>query len=349
MKEMEFHLEVIEMIKLLKVKRKIILATTLSFTLISIIICFSIPKQYTVNIELATESSNNTSSTIGNMVSILGIGNLNNNNEALNTGIYSDIISSTPFLLEIINSKVKYNNSIIPFEEYINNQKKPWWESLKNIPLNIFSKNDNIATNINNDIKNLNAKEIQAINKLKESINTEMRRKTNIFSISVCLQNPTITAIIADSVANKLQKYVSKYRTNKAINDYKYLETLYNERKADYYKAQQAYANYIDMNRDITSQRATVIVERLRNEMNLTFQIYSQIATQLELAKAKIQEQNPIFTIIEPAYIPKRPSAPNKKIIVIGFTLLGFSLSSIYFLIKNSIINFIKKIIQETK
>ena len=310
MKSKEFHLELIEMLKLLVSEKKTLCITTIISALLGVIISISLPKQYTVNIDLATESGGNTNSSIGNMASFLGITNLNlNNNEALNTGIYSNIIESTPFMLEVINSNVKQNSKTIQIKNYLNELKQPWWNLLFNLKNNNITKN---STEKQNNILKLKSDEIKAISILKQALKTEMQRKTNIFSITITLQDPYITAIIADSIAYKLQKYVTNYRTQKAINNYKYLESLYIERKAEYYEMQQKYAQYIDMNRDLQSQKATIAVERLKNEVNLSYQIYTQIATQLELAKAKIQEEQPILSIIEPAYIPANPSAPNK-------------------------------------
>lgn len=62
--------------------------------------------------------------------------------------------------------------------------------------------------------------------------------------------------------------------------------------------------------------------------MNLAFQIYSQIETQLQTAKAKIQEAKPVFTIVEPASVPLRPIYPNKIIIILAFILGGLIIDS---------------------
>ena len=62
--------------------------------------------------------------------------------------------------------------------------------------------------------------------------------------------------------------------------------------------------------------------ERLQNEMSLAYQVYSQVANQLQVARAKVQEAKPVFAVVEPASVPLHPSGTSKKMILIGFVFL---------------------------
>lgn len=353
MKERPIHLELIEMTNYLWKNKKYILNAMIVSLITGIIIAFSIPQKYTVKVELATESNSQNGSTLSGMASMLGIGNLSSNaNEALNTGIYPDIISSTPFLLEVLNIKVKTDdNKEITLKEYIKDQKMPWWKTIISLSGSVFSSSSKHTHQTDTSslhqttLLKLSPDDQYCLSLIKKSITAEMERKSNIFSITVSLQNPNITAQTADSVAVKLQEYVTYYRTHKAQENYDYLEKLYEQRKHEYYQLQQAYANSYDQNQNIISRRAAINQERLKNEMGLAYQIYTQISTQLDMAKAKIQEVVPVFTIIEPAIVPTTPSAPNKKIIILGCVMLGFVISSIYILIWNGLFSVLKNII----
>ena len=71
-----------------------------------------------------------------------------------------------------------------------------------------------------------------------------------------------------------------------------YLErrrALANEAKEEYKKAQAAYAQSVDYDRSVILQGAQSERERLREEASLASQIYSQMAQQRELTRAKIQ------------------------------------------------------------
>lgn len=47
--------------------------------------------------------------------------------------------------------------------------------------------------------------------------------------------------------------------------------------------------------------------------MNLAYQVYSQVAQQLQVARAKIQEEKPVFAVVEPATTPLEPSGTSRK------------------------------------
>lgn len=102
----------------------------------------------------------------------------------------------------------------------------------------------------------------------------------------------------------KLQKYITSYRVSKAQQDCNYLEQLYKERQQEYYVAQQNYANYMDANKNVILQTVLTEGERLQNEMSLAYQVYSQVANQLQVARAKVQEAKPVFAVVEPASVP---------------------------------------------
>ena len=57
--------------------------------------------------------------------------------------------------------------------------------------------------------------------------------------------------------------------------------------------------------------------------MNLAFQVYSQVAQQLQVARAKIQEEKPVFAVVEPATVPLQSSGTSRKVIVLGFIFLA--------------------------
>lgn len=57
--------------------------------------------------------------------------------------------------------------------------------------------------------------------------------------------------------------------------------------------------------------------------MNLAYQVYSQVAQQLQVARAKIQEEKPVFAVVEPAIVPLQPSGTSRKVIILGIIFLA--------------------------
>ena len=57
--------------------------------------------------------------------------------------------------------------------------------------------------------------------------------------------------------------------------------------------------------------------------MTLAYNLYNQTAQQLQLAKAKVQENTPVYTVVQAATVPLRASKPSKPMILIGFVFLA--------------------------
>ena len=57
--------------------------------------------------------------------------------------------------------------------------------------------------------------------------------------------------------------------------------------------------------------------------MSLAFQGYTQVAQQLQMAEAKVQESKPAFTVVEPAVVPLKPSNIGKLMLSLIFLLFS--------------------------
>ena len=163
-------------------------------------------------------------------------------------------------------------------------------------------------------------------------------------TVSVTLQNPKVAAVVADSVVRKLQEYIIDYRTSKAKEDCLYLEKLFKERQQEYYDAQKKYADYMDSHDNIVLQSVRAEQERLQNDMSLAYQVYSQVANQLQVARAKVQEEKPVFAIVEPAVIPLYPSGISRKVYVLAFIFLSVCIVIFWNLFGKDFLNKFKEV-----
>lgn len=301
---------------------------------LGIIIALSIPKQYTVTVTLSPEMGGDKAG--GGLASLassfLGGAATSNSPDALNATLAPDIVASTPFILELFNTRVQTldNELDTTLVTYLEEEKSSWFSYIAKAPgmaigavKSLFTEEADTASVLNPF--QLTEEEAAKVKGLRRSILAEVDKKTAMTTITVTLQDPKVTAIVADSVVAKLQQYIIDYRIKKAKEDCAYLEQLYKERQQEYYDAQSKYAHYFDTNRNIALQSVRAEQERLQNDMNLAYQVYSQVAQQLQVARAKIQEEKPVFAVVEPASIPLLPSGTSKKVIILGvlfFTIL---------------------------
>ena len=56
--------------------------------------------------------------------------------------------------------------------------------------------------------------------------------------------------------------------------------------------------------------------------------------TQMQAARAKLQEATPAFTVIESASVPIKPAGPKRMLISIVMMILSFFVLSVWYLIK---------------
>lgn len=320
--------------QIITIRRKLYKAAVIGL-IIGIVIAISIPKQYTVSVTLSPEmGSSKSGSGLASMAASFIGGSIGSDSpDALNASLAPDIVASTPFLLELMNSRVVTKDRSIDttLTAYLEEQKSPWWSTILKVPgmviggiNSLFNKNkENQSETAENGSIELCEKDAQKLGSLRNLVTAEVDKKTAITTLTVTLQDPKVVATVADSVVSKLQQYITAYRTTKAKEDCKYLEILYKERQQEYYEAQQRYANYVDANSNVVYQSIIAERERLQNDMNLAYQVYSQVAQQLQVARAKVQEEKPIFAVVEPAVVPLKPSGTSRKVLVLGITFIS--------------------------
>ena len=353
----EIEIDLMDLLrKVIGIRKKIYKAAGIGL-IIGVIVAISIPKQYTVEVTLSPEMGNNKGGGLSGLAaSFLGSGvSMGDGTDALNASLSADIVSSTPFLLELSNMKVPVSGSEeISLSSYLNEESSPWWGYVIGFPgmvmggaKSLFTENEDepiSSDKVSRGAIELSKKETEKIETLKKMIAAAVDKKTSMTSISVTFQNPKVAAVVADSVVKKLQEYIIDYRTFKAKEDCIYLEKLFKERQQEYYAAQKKYADYMDSHDNIILQSVRTEQERLQNDMSLAYQVYSQVASQLQVARAKVQEEKPVFAVVEPAVVPLEPSGTSRKVYVLAFIFLSVCIVISWNLFGKDLLNKFKEV-----
>ena len=332
----ELEIDLMDLLrKVIGIRKKIYKAAGIGL-IIGVIVAISIPKQYTVEVTLSPEMGNNKGGGLSGLAaSFLGSGvSMGDGTDALNASLSADIVSSTPFLLELSNMKVPVSGSEeISLSSYLDEESSPWWSYVIGFPgmviggvksLFIEDEDESIFSDkASQGTIELSKKESQKIESLKKKIVASVDKKTSMTSVTATFQDSKVAAVVADSVVKKLQEYIIDYRTSKSKEDCLYLEKLFKERQQEYYEAQRKYADYMDSHDNIILQSVRTEQERLQNDMSLAYQVYSQVAGQLQVARAKVQEEKPVFAVVEPAVVPLYPSGTSRKVYVLVFVFLS--------------------------
>ncbi|GAB6011227.1 Wzz/FepE/Etk N-terminal domain-containing protein [Viscerimonas tarda] len=340
----ETEIDIIELVNKLWKKRLFILVTSGVGFVIGIVVAFSIPKEYKTEVVLVSEPKGKVGGNIGVLASMTGmnIGN-SNSSEAIAPEFFPNILSSTPFIVGLFDVRVvdRENQIDTTLYAYIETrQKSAWWNYIMGLPFMLFASEEESSSPAAGEGQpsgpiSLSATESAILQAIKGRLNVTVDKKTDIITLTSTMQSPEISAYIADTVISYLQSYVINYRTEKARKDLIFAENLFSESKAEYDKAQQAYASYLDANMNITSARYKTTQDRLREELSLAYSIYSQTAQQLQMARIKVQDQTPVYSVIQPAVKPLLADSPKKKIIIIGFAFVFAVFASGWILVKD--------------
>lgn len=315
----------------------------LMFGALGVGVAFSIPRIYKSSVMLAPESSggNSLSSSLSSMASLVGLNkSFMNSEDAIFPEIYPDVMQSTNFLVSLFPVQVETRDGKINCDYYtylLKKQKTSWLdipkmkleEFLKKYKKDDVGKPKTSGDDAGPDPFYLTKDEDIVAKSISSNINCSVDKKTSVITIEVTDQDPLIAATLADTLMSRLQVFITDYRTKKAIRDLDYIRDLYTEAKDDYTNARKEYAAFCDANQDVILQEVQSEMEEMENEMQLKYNIYTQLAEQLQMAQAKVQERTPVYTIVQNASVPVKHSNKPKVLILAVFLFIGFVLHNI--------------------
>lgn len=345
----------IEVIDLRIIFRKIIKNKKLFYKTLPAVFVLScayilcIPRYYTTGLSLAPETSNgpSMSGTLGSLASSFGfdLGSIQTS-DAISPLLYPDLMEDNAFVMDLLSIKVESMDGEIEcsYKEYLTKYRKSaWWNSIFRAIGGIFATKEEtpMKAKIKSSPYILSKDQDGILEAARGNIGIDIDKKTNVISISVMAQDPLICKTMADSVQERLQLYITKYRTNKACIDEAYYKQLAAEAKKDYEKARQLYNSFSDANTNLTLQSFRSKLNDLENDMQLKYNTYSAMITQYQAAKAKVQERTPAFTVIKGAAVPVKPAGPKRVIFVLSMIFIATIFTAAYS-IKEDIRNLFK-------
>lgn len=309
--------------------KRLFIITEIVMAVISLVYGFSIPRTYQSNMKLAPETTNSElGGSLGSLSSMIGmrLGSLGSE-DAINPDLYPDVKSSPDFLLGLYNIQVTTSDGKVTtdYRTYLTKHcKAPWWDVLKmklfppkSKPLSKSSAVDSLKA------IRLSLSDFMLLKGVDGAIACDVDKKTGVISISAVDQDPLVATILVDSVRARLQDFITDYRTKKARHDVEYFTQCYADADAAYKKAAQAYADFSDSHQDLSLESYRVKGDNLENEMQLAYNVKSEYSTKLELAKAKVLERTPVYTVLQAPMVPVKHIAPRRSIMLLMALMFG--------------------------
>jgi len=308
-------------------------------------ISLGIPDYYKCKIQLAPEdNSAGGSSSLAVLASSFGVnlGGAGQGSDAITFVFYPDVLNSTDFKTTLFNIKVKRKTDKVAMSYYDylrDEQEEPWWITARTYLLELFEEEEKKQDQVVNPFE-LTPEQMSISGMINQkilcTIGSSVAKQGSVISVEVTDQDPYVAATLADSVKTHLQKFLTDYKTEKARHDLEFTEKLYKESKRNYERARQLYADYMDANHDVILENVRQKQTDLENEMQLLYNHYNAISSQLLAAKVRVQESTPAFTPLQSATVPLWPAGPNRGRLILVFTIAAFFFTTIWVLYKEN-------------
>lgn len=337
-------------------KITIIIAVAISFVF-GVVFAIITPKEYSVTTVMVPQMNNeNKSSQLSNLASLAGLNLGMVQTSDLSPLVYPNILNSIPFKLQLMNSPLNFSKVDHPvsYLEYYSKYYKPTlFDQLKKytikLPLVILSKIKKKTKPLKYSGDSLNlpihlTKEEYIIKKmLDKQLSLNVERKDGYIVLSVTGPEALVTAQLAKTAQSILQREITNFKIEKTKADLEFIEGRYNVAKAQFENVQVELASSIDRNRDLTSGLSSVQRDRTQTKYTIAYSVYQDLAKQLEQAKIQVKKDTPVFTIIQPVYIPLESSSPNRVLIILIWLFMGLGVGASIIFLKDSIPALFKK------
>ncbi len=345
-KEADQEVDLIHLIREIWSKRIFVFKVSTVFIAIGLIIAFTSKVEYIASCRLLPESQEGNLPDLGGFGGLAGLAGINldmKSSGVLTPELYPEIVRSTTFLTDMINAPIYFEklDTTLSSYNYLKDIDRPsllGWIKKYTIGLpgqirKLFISSSNDYSGSNDEMLRLSKDDWEIIQDYSDRLSVSVDERTGIIDIQTELPDPLAAAKTTAHLVEVLTERVTDYKIEKARQELIFIENQFLEVKEEYERKQHRLARFTDRNRNITTSIVQTEYQRLQNEMDISFEVYKGLASQLEQAKIKVKEETPVFTVLEPVRIPEDKAKPSRMVIMIIFTFLGVFTAIFYILL----------------
>ena len=346
------EIDLIELVKTIWDNRKMVYRFVAVGAVLGVLVALLSPKEYvssaTLMPEYSTENQGGTSSLLRQYGGLIGLsgGTYNASSNAIRVDLYPNIVNSLSFQKKLAEQPFYFadEDTAVSFFEYYLEVSKPgflgimkkYTIGLPGTLLAAFSSGDkkkNPDIKSNEEILSFSKKEMIVIENLRQRVTANLDDESGIISVSAKMGNPELAAKVAKYTIEELTQYLVEYRTEKVLRDLNYIEEQLAKAEERFNEAQLILADFRDSNQGNLTARARTEEERLQSEFNVAGNVYNTLTQQYEEAKLKVQEETPVFKVLQPVSIPVNDETSGVQVLIV-FVLLSGTLSIGWIIIK---------------
>ena len=329
----EGEIDLIELIKNLWQGRRTIIKAVIICAAVGLLVAIFSPKEYTAEVIIVPQTANRQGSLGGlsGLAAMAGINIAIPTTAEISPTTYPQIVASIPFRLELMNTLLSFNkiDHNVTLYEYYSEYSKPnplikYTLGLPGVILKALRKEQPLTDSETSDELIYMTKKQKAVcDIIERKVSIELNAKDGYILLSCSMPEALPSAQLVRQTQVLLQQQITEYKIQKASANLEFIQQRYIEVKQQYNQAHEALAKFRDRNVNIATAIFKTESDRLENDYNLAYSIYSEMSKQLEQAKIQVKEDTPVFTIIEPATVPLERSKPRRTMIMFVFMFLG--------------------------
>ena len=303
-------------------KRVVYVKYSLVAVVLAVIVALSMPRIYSTTTILAMEPRQTGYNAA--VMSLAGMAGINLgflSEDAYSVDLYPTIISSKDFVsrLALMELPAKEMN----YAAYLATAPETTWWGRSIDWVKSFMGFGNDVQEINGDVP------AEIVARIRANINCQVNKMQGLINITAYDADAQVCKVLADSVAEGLNRFIQDYRTSKTRADYEALSLICDSAKARYHVAQARYAEFIEKSVAVTSPSYKAQRDFLAGEVELAYAAYNQMAAQVQMALVKLQEATPVYNVIQSTYVPQKPESLSVLSMVVLFVFFALVIATI--------------------
>lgn len=329
----EDEVSLLDILLVLARNKQLILRVVALFTVLGIGYALLAPSEYTSTTRVVREAQAEGGSALGGLSALRGFGvNLGGASGGLTPEAYPDILTSREVRLAVVRDTFYFPGAgrHMTFVDYVHQPTGllgtvarytiglPW--TLKRA---LFAETPAPVTATSGETVYPTEEEEEAIEAIRNMVSSSLDTENGLMAISVTAHDPVFAARLAERFLVHLTERIRALRTEKARRNLAFIEDRFEEVKEDLARAEERLAQFMDRNKQITSEQLRVEQERLQRQVRFASNLYGELQTQRTQAEIELQRSEPVVTVVEEPVPPVRRSAPKRTLIVLLSLILG--------------------------
>ena len=168
----------------------------------------------------------------------------------------------------------------------------------------------------------LTREERRAISFMRDRMELEQDGNLNTFKVQ--MPDARAAAELNEFIIDQIQEYVIDYRIQKYRENLEFVERQKEQARERYEEAQLELARFNDRNVNITTSVARTQQEDLQNRRNITYNVYNNLAQELEQSRIRLQEETPVFNVLQRPNLPHEIGGVTPLLLVLPIFLGAF-------------------------